>query len=71
MNLPTGQLDLLTVGKSIGAGIPVAAYGFSAEVAERLEELLRSLTSSSKKADVGGIGGTVAANVLSLAATRA
>jgi glutamate-1-semialdehyde 2,1-aminomutase len=59
--------DLLTVGKSIGAGIPVAAYGFSAEVAERLEELLPA----DERADVGGIGGTVAANVLSLAATRA
>ena len=59
--------DLLTVGKSIGAGIPVAAYGFSAEVADRLEALLPA----DEKADVGGIGGTVAANVLSLAATRA
>jgi glutamate-1-semialdehyde 2,1-aminomutase len=59
--------DLLTVGKSIGAGIPVAAYGFSATVAERLEALLPA----DEKADVGGIGGTVAANVLSLAATRA
>ena len=59
--------DLLTVGKSIGAGIPVAAYGFSGEVAERLEALLPA----DERADVGGIGGTVAANVLSLAATRA
>src|SRR5213075_305929 len=59
--------DLLTVGKSIGAGIPVAAYGFSVEVAERLEALLPA----DEKADTGGIGGTVAANVLSLAATRA
>src|SRR6478752_8696061 len=59
--------DLLTVGKSIGAGIPVAAYGFSTEVADRLEALLPA----DEKADVGGIGGTVAANVLSLAATRA
>src|SRR5213082_1386793 len=59
--------DLLTLGKSIGAGIPVAAYGFSADVAERLEELLPA----DEKADTGGIGGTVAANALSLAATRA
>jgi len=59
--------DLLTVGKSIGAGIPVAAYGFSADVADRLEALLPA----DERADVGGIGGTVAANVLSLAATRA
>jgi glutamate-1-semialdehyde 2,1-aminomutase len=59
--------DVLTVGKAIGAGIPAAAYGFSAEVADRLEALLPA----DEKADVGGIGGTVAANVLSLAATRA
>src|SRR5947207_10056859 len=49
--------DLLTVGKAIGAGIPVAAYGFSADVAGRLEGLLPVAA----KADTGGIGGTVAA----------
>jgi len=59
--------DVLTVGKAIGAGIPAAAYGFSALVAERLEAMLPA----DERADVGGIGGTVAANVLSLAATRA
>jgi glutamate-1-semialdehyde 2,1-aminomutase len=59
--------DILTIGKPIAGGIPAAAYGFSAEVAERLEALLPR----DETADVGGIGGTVAANVLSLAATRA
>ena len=59
--------DLLTVGKAIAAGIPAAAYGFSREVADRLEELLPR----DERADVGGIGGTVAANVLSFAAMRA
>jgi glutamate-1-semialdehyde 2,1-aminomutase len=59
--------DLLTIGKPIAGGIPAAAYGFSAEVAERLEALLPA----DERADVGGIGGTVAGNVLSLAATRA
>ncbi len=59
--------DLLTIGKPIAGGIPAAAYGFSAEVAERLEALLPA----DERADVGGVGGTVAANVLSLAATRA
>jgi glutamate-1-semialdehyde 2,1-aminomutase len=56
--------DMLTVGKAIAAGIPAAAYGFSREVAEQLEELLPR----DERADVGGIGGTVAANVMSLAA---
>ena len=59
--------DMLTVGKAIAAGIPAAAYGFSREVAERLEAMLPR----DERADVGGIGGTVAANVLSLAAMRA
>ncbi len=59
--------DLLTIGKPIAGGIPAAAYGFSGEVASRLEELLPR----DERADIGGIGGTVAANVLSLAAMRA
>jgi glutamate-1-semialdehyde 2,1-aminomutase len=59
--------DLLTIGKPIAGGIPTAAYGFSAEVAGLLEAMLPA----DERADVGGIGGTVAANVLSLAATRA
>src|SRR5262249_34563174 len=59
--------DLLTIGKPIAGGIPAAAYGFSADVADRLESIL----ATDELADVGGIGGTVAANVLSLAAMRA
>jgi glutamate-1-semialdehyde aminotransferase len=58
---------MLTVGKAIAAGIPAAAYGFSEDVAERLEAMLPR----DERADVGGIGGTVAGNVLSLAAMRA
>ena len=59
--------DLLTIGKPIAGGIPAAAYGFSKDVADRLEALLPR----DERADIGGIGGTVAANVLSLAAMRA
>jgi glutamate-1-semialdehyde 2,1-aminomutase len=59
--------DVLTLGKAIGAGIAAGAYGFSKEVGERLEAMLPR----DERADVGGIGGTVAANVLSLAAMRA
>jgi glutamate-1-semialdehyde 2,1-aminomutase len=59
--------DVLTLGKAIGAGIAAGAYGFSEEVGERLEAMLPR----DERADVGGIGGTVAANVLSLAAMRA
>ena len=58
--------DLLTVGKAIGSGIPSAAYGFSAEMADRVEAAI-----GRDESDVGGVGGTLAANVLSLAAVRA
>jgi glutamate-1-semialdehyde 2,1-aminomutase len=58
--------DLLTLGKAIGSGIPSAAYGFSAEVADRIEAAI-----GRDESDVGGVGGTLAANVLSLAAVRA
>jgi glutamate-1-semialdehyde 2,1-aminomutase len=58
--------DFLTIGKTIGGGVPVAAYGMSAAVAS-------SVVASTfwHDADVGGIGGTLAANALSLAAARA
>jgi glutamate-1-semialdehyde 2,1-aminomutase len=58
--------DLLTVGKAIGSGIPSAAYGFSTEVADRIEAAI-----GRDESDVGGVGGTLAANVLSLTAVRA
>ncbi len=58
--------DLLTVGKSIGGGIACAAYGFSDETAARVEASIPR-----EESDVGGVGGTLAANVLSLAAMRA
>ncbi|MET8953525.1 transaminase [Streptomyces sp. NPDC004533] len=58
--------DLLTIGKAIGGGIPAGAYGLSAELAQRLlgrEDL--------DLVDMGGVGGTLAGNALSVAATRA
>jgi glutamate-1-semialdehyde 2,1-aminomutase len=58
--------DLLTIGKAIAGGVPAAAYGFSAAVAERVQSEI-----TDEVADTGGIGGTLAANVLSLAAMRA
>jgi glutamate-1-semialdehyde 2,1-aminomutase len=59
--------DLLTIGKAIAGGIPAAAYGMTEEVSERIAAYLGSLETS----DVGGIGGTLAGNALSLAAARA
>jgi glutamate-1-semialdehyde 2,1-aminomutase len=58
--------DVLTIGKAIGGGIPSAAYGFTEAVAARIDEAI-----GIDDSDVGGVGGTLAANVLSLRATRA
>src|SRR5215212_1389691 len=45
--------DMLVIGKTIGGGIPVAAYGMSADVAARIRE-----TIPIEDSDVGGIGRT-------------
>ena len=57
---------MLTIGKTIGGGIPVGAYGFTEEVGDRIHASIER-----EDSDVGGIGGTLAGNALSLAAVRA
>jgi glutamate-1-semialdehyde 2,1-aminomutase len=59
--------DFLTIGKPLASGVPAACYGMSAEVAERANAHLDTLPTT----DVGGIGGTLSGNALSLAAMRA
>lgn len=58
--------DMLVFGKAIGGGIPGATYGCSEEVAQRINARIHL-----EDCDVGGIGGTLAGNALSLAAMRA
>jgi glutamate-1-semialdehyde 2,1-aminomutase len=58
--------DIVTIGKSIGGGIPCGAFGVSAELAERV-----LADASADIEDAGGIGGTLAGNALSVAAMRA
>jgi glutamate-1-semialdehyde 2,1-aminomutase len=60
------QPDMLTIGKPIAGGVPAAVYGFSAEVADRVQAKMDLDT-----ADTGGIGGTLAGNALSIAAMKA
>ncbi|WP_405009411.1 transaminase [Kitasatospora sp. NBC_01539] len=60
------QPDILTIGKAIGGGIPAGAYGLSAELSDRL--LGRN---DLDLVDMGGVGGTLAGNALSVAAMRA
>ena len=57
--------DFLVFGKPIGGGVPGAAYGFSSEVAKGITD-----RQNLEDCDVGGIGGTLAGNALSLAAMR-
>ena len=47
--------DILTVGKAIGSGIPAAAYGFTEELADRIDASI-----GRDESDVGGVGGTLA-----------
>jgi len=54
------------VGKAIAGGIPAGAYGLSGDVARRL-----LATPDTDLIDVGGVGGTLAGNILSTAAMRA
>ncbi len=58
--------DLVVIGKAIGGGMPAGAYGMSAEFAERV--LRRT---DLDLVDMGGVGGTMAGNALSIAAMRA
>jgi len=60
------QPDLLTVGKALGGGMAAGAFGATKEVAERM-----FARKDADYVDVGGIGGTLAGNALSLAAMRA
>ena len=60
------QPDVVTIGKAIGGGVPIGAYGLSAELADRLLS-----DRDADLVDTGGVGGTLAGNALSLAAARA
>ncbi|MGW5669395.1 transaminase [Micromonospora sp. NPDC003776] len=58
--------DVVTIGKAIGGGVPVGAYGLSAELAAALHG-----RADLDLVDMGGVGGTLAGNPVSIAATRA
>ena len=57
--------DFLTLGKPLAGGIPAAIYGFTEEIAQAFAEKL-----DLDDADVGGIGGTLAGNALSISAMK-
>jgi glutamate-1-semialdehyde 2,1-aminomutase len=54
--------DFLNIGKPLAGGVPAALYGFTHEIADQFNTMLNR-----EDADVGGIGGTLAGNALSIA----
>ena len=58
--------DIFVIGKSIGGGIPTGAYGITQALADAV-----ATREDADLVDVGGVGGTLAGNVLSTAAMRA
>jgi glutamate-1-semialdehyde 2,1-aminomutase len=60
------QPDFLTLGKPLAGGVPAAIYGFTKEVSQAFAAKM-----DLNDADVGGIGGTLAGNALSIAAMKA
>jgi len=60
------QPDALVVGKPIGGGIPCAVYGFTEELARRVEKAKRDAPPGHS-----GVGTTLSANMFAMAAMRA
>lgn len=58
--------DFVVMGKPIGGGIPVAAYGMTDEMADRLRGPMLG-----HEIDVAGVGGTLTGSALAMAAVRA
>ncbi|MGN0064509.1 MAG: aspartate aminotransferase family protein [Nocardioides sp.] len=58
--------DFVVMGKPIGGGIPVAAYGMTTEIAEQLAGPMLG-----HDIDVAGVGGTLTGSALAMAAVRA
>jgi glutamate-1-semialdehyde 2,1-aminomutase len=59
--------DFVTIGKPVGSGVPAACYGMTEAAAQRVQAFMETLPTTG----VGGVGGTLAGNALSLAAVRA
>ncbi|MEP6875188.1 MAG: aspartate aminotransferase family protein [Burkholderiales bacterium] len=60
------QADAVVVGKALGGGMPCAAYGFTAELAARAQGAKNAAAPGHS-----GIGTTLTANALAMAAMRA
>ena len=63
--------DAVIVGKSLGGGIPVSAYGFDERLAATIDRDYQTYEVSGEAVDEPAIGGTLYGNALSMAAARA
>lgn len=63
--------DVVVVGKTIAGGIPAGAWGMTHELAERVRSSLDWDGEGREDLDVGGVGGTLAGNAVSMAGIRA
>ena len=55
--------DFVTLGKSIAGGVPISVYGFTKEIADKID----SMYGNGGVSDPMGIGGTLAANQFAIA----
>ena len=58
--------DALVLGKPVGGGVPCAVYGFTRQLAQRVEQAKRAAPPGHS-----GVGTTLTANMLTMAAMRA
>ncbi len=58
--------DMITMGKPLASGVPVAAFGISEYISDRVMDRILS-----EGTDESGLGGTLTGNALALAAMRA
>ena len=58
--------DAVVIGKTIGGGVPAGAYGMTEDLHKRVGNSIEL-----EDIDVGGVGGTLAGNAVSLAGIRA
>ena len=63
--------DVVVVGKTIAAGVPAGAWGMRTELADRVRASLGWNGEGREDLDVGGVGGTLAGNAVSMAGIRA
>jgi len=63
--------DVVVVGKTIGGGIPAAAWGMKPDLTARVRDSLNWDGEGREDIDVGGVGGTLAGNAVSMAGIRA